>query len=795
MKESFFVCCLLLGSVGTLVGQSPSAFIHVDQFGYRPGAEKVAVLSDPQIGQNAGLSFAPGGTLEVRDATNNTVVWSGAPTVWNGGATQTSSGDRGWWLDFSDLTAPGNYYLIDPASGERTGAFTIANNVYDSVMKDAGRMFYYNRCNAPKAAPYAEANWTDGMNFMNTGQDGEASYVNDRNNASIRRDLSGGWFDAGDYNKYVTFAQSAVHSLLWAYVESSPVFTDDWDIPESGNGIPDLLDEVKWEMDWLRKMVNADGSVINKMGAIDYGTNDLSPPSVNTGPRYYGPTCTSASIAASAMLAHSAVVFSEVPAWSTYVQEITAEAELTFAFWVATDNAGALETNCDDGTIKSGDADVGEQEQREAALTAAVHLYELTGDETYNDYVRDNLNDAEYINGGWWGPYKNPLTSALVHYTSLANAHASTVSAIKASMTPHVRDDWNGFYGFNNDGLYRAFMPESSYHWGSNNIVSYYGNLNRMMAKANIVNGVADDFNRKANGMVHYLHGVNPLGTVYLSAMEGRGAERSIHEIYHGWFWEGTDWDNSVTSPYGPAPGYVAGGPNKDYTMNIAPPAGEPAMKSYLDWNAGYPENSWEITEPAIYYQASYLRNLAALMAQEILLPVTYQSPLTARPQAKTVLLEWVVATEIDADFYAMEYLNDRDQWQEIGRVAAIGQNRYRFIHESPREGNNDYRLRQTDFDGSSALSDVATAFFTDRYANIRIFPNPVQRGSNIVMQNLPIGAELRFYDANGRLLNQRFLTGSRLELPTSELPAGWYGVELLQGREGVVWQQKIILE
>jgi hypothetical protein len=63
------------------------------------------------------------------------------------------------------------------------------------------------------------------------------------------------------------------------------------------------------------------------------------------------------------------------------------------------------------------------------------------------------------------------------------------------------------------------------------------------------------------------------------------------------------------------------------------------------------------------------------------------------------------------------------------------------------------------------------------------------------MIQNLPVGAELRFYDASGRLLVQRFLTSSRLELPTRELPAGWYGVELLQGREGLVWQQKIILE
>jgi len=802
MKSVFIFCCLLLAGLRTLSAQEPSPFLHVDQFGYYPAAEKVAVLSDPQTGQNASLSFTPSALLQVRNAGDDAVVWSGAPARWNDGATQAVSGDRGWWLDFSELTTPGNYYVFDPGSGERSATFVIGDDVYAEVMKDAGRAFFYNRCNAPKTAPFAESNWTDGMNFNNPLQDTECSYVNDRENAGLRRDLSGGWFDAGDYNKYVTFAKGAVQPLLWAYVESPAAFTDAWNIPESGNGIPDLLDEVKWEIDWLRKMINPDGSVILKMGSIEHSDNAAAPPSANTDRRYYGPICTSASIAASAMLAQAATVFGEIGAWSTCAGEIEAEAEATFAYWLAANNAGALETNCDDGTIKSGDADGGgseeerRQAQREDALNAAVHLFELTGKAVYNDYVRDNLTDAEYINSGWWGPYKNELTSALVHYLQLPGAHAGAVNAIRTSMTPHVRDDWNGFYGFNPDGLYRAYMPESSFHWGSNMLASFYGNLNRVMGRGNIVPGSEAGFNRKANNMVHYLHGVNALGLVYLSGMEGRGADRGIREIYHSWFNDGTEWDNSETSRYGPAPGFVAGGPNKNFTVgSISPPAGEPAMKAYKDWNTGYPENSWEITEPAIYYQAAYLRNLAAMMEAEALLPVTYAAPFTARAQAKTVLLEWRIAREEGAGHYEVEYLNDRDVWEGIGRVHASGQAAYRFTHQTPREGENLYRLRQVDHDGQFAYSNVATVHFTDRYAKIKVYPNPARTGNNIRLKDLPVGAELRLYDAGGRLLHQRFLRRNRYDLPTATLPAGWYGVELLQGREGTVWRGKIIME
>ena len=139
------------------------------------------------------------------------------------------------------------------------------------------------------------------MNFTNPLQDADCRYVYDAENAALEKDLTGGWFDAGDYNKYVTFAHTAVHDLLWAYRNNPDVFGDNWNIPESGNGIPDILDEIKWETDWLLKMANPDGSVIIKMGSIDYDDNSNAPPSANTDRRYYGPTCTSASIATASL--------------------------------------------------------------------------------------------------------------------------------------------------------------------------------------------------------------------------------------------------------------------------------------------------------------------------------------------------------------------------------------------------------------------------------------------------------------------------------------------------------------
>ena len=87
---------------------SQSEFIKIDQFGYRPNDQKIAVMSDPQTGFNAALSFTPGPTYEVRNWTTNAVVFSGTPVAWNGGATHSQSGDKVWWFDFSSVTTPGS---------------------------------------------------------------------------------------------------------------------------------------------------------------------------------------------------------------------------------------------------------------------------------------------------------------------------------------------------------------------------------------------------------------------------------------------------------------------------------------------------------------------------------------------------------------------------------------------------------------------------------------------------------------------------------------------------------------
>jgi hypothetical protein len=121
---------------------------------------------------------------------------------------------------------------------------------------------------------------------------------------------------------------------------------------------------------------------------------------------------------------------------------------------------------------------------------------------------------------------------------------------------------------------------------------------------------------------LHYLHGVNPTGYCFLSNMGEHGAEFSIPSLYHGWFNDGTIWDDLNTGGVGPAPGYLPGGPNPNFHPDgscncvISPPENQPVQKSFKAWNTGWPQNSWELSEVAIYTQAAYLRLLANVLEE-----------------------------------------------------------------------------------------------------------------------------------------------------------------------------------
>ncbi len=596
-----------------------SAHILVDQFGYRPNDQKVAVIRDPHVGYDTSDAFSPGSTYQVRRASNGAVVLSGAPVAWNSGAVESSSGDGGWWFDLSSLTAADTYYVYDVSHNVRSATFVIGQQVYKNVLKAAMRMYFYQRSGSSdgrgaKLAPYADSCWVDDAAYVGSGQDTQAHDATDQSNPAKVHDLSGGWFDAGDTNKYVTFAVPAVHQLLTAYQNSPAVFTDDYNIPESGNGIPDLIDEVKYETDWFKKMqFSADGSVALKVGSLGYPLS--SPPSSDTSARFYVPSCTSSTIAAAGVFAHASYVYAKIPALASEAGDLKTRA---INAWNNYQSIPTKQEHCDTGIVKAGNADWPAADQQSAAVVAAVYLYAITGDSAYDQYVQGNYTVTRPYHDIGWTRYQPQEGEALLLYATLANSNATLRTKILGDKLGDVTAN-NQVYGLTAaDDLYRNFMHDAQYHWGSNQVRGNYGNSNADVRTYGI--GVSDTgpYQTRALETLHYFHGVNPLAKVYMSNMSSYGATTSANEIYHTWFWPGSKWSDAKTSQCGPAPGYVPGGPvanaaGQGVPSSLVPPAGQPEQKSFRDWNGvvGDTQHSFVIAEPGIYYQSAYVELLS----------------------------------------------------------------------------------------------------------------------------------------------------------------------------------------
>ncbi|OAV43445.1 glycoside hydrolase family 9 protein [Lewinella sp. 4G2] len=633
LRLSFFLLLsIFLG--GTIYAQEvleDRNFIRIDQFGYLPNATKVAVIAKAVDGYNAGegIDLNQGATVDLIDATTNAVVFSAYPQLWNGGGKDDLSGDKGAWFDFTEFDTEGAYRIRvqkNDGSTAESYEFRIADDVYNEVMRAAINMFYYQRINQDKLAQYGSGEpWTDTEWY---GRPNQETAVRELDNPSVTRDLSGGWFDAGDPNKYVTFAVDAVHALLTTY-DNAPDFWNDFDlnIPESGNDTPDLLDEVKFEIDWIKKMQLYDpnrptAGIIQKMGILN-DVSYISPPSTDTRLRYYNGVCVSSTITGAGMMAHAAVSYKRANVWPEEIAELTDRAAKAFAYYEAAPNKAEL---CDDGRIEAGDADgPGNQyatEHRALAAAAAVYLFELTGEQKYKDFIAANYRQARPWKAEDWGVYRAHQGEALLYYTQNPEADPTTKQGILDMKSSAPKSTGSNYVVAEQDNLYRA--KPIYFNWGSNSLISrQVGDIMDLH-----VYGIRPEnsaaYTERGQSIINYLHGTNPSGICMLSNMYQYGGDLCADEMWHSWFSLDTKFDNIDGTNVGPAPGFISGGPNpqgqgsmpiKLGTHSFPATAGQQPDQKAFSVDNFWQNGPWAYNEPAIYYQAAYIKALSYFIA------------------------------------------------------------------------------------------------------------------------------------------------------------------------------------
>ncbi len=547
--------------------------IKLNQLGYLPQAPKVARVS----GFGEELTAQVGTPFEIRNLHNNEVVYQGELGL-AAEFDEVVSGERVRIADFSPLTVPGNYYLaVSAHRTEDSPAFQIAGDIYDQLLAASLSYFYLQRSGMALEAPYA------GQFAHSVGhpQDAEAEFRSGMNPA---RDVSGGWYDAGDYGKYVNAGATAISDLLWAYeLFPEQLATDDLNIPESGNGIPDLLDEVRWELDWILKMQDIDSGGFYHMVQPTENTavqdaqdtryiEDTEGDRVNVRP-------TSTTGSAVAALAHAAYVFAELE--PDYAEELLAAAENGWSY---------LDDNADGVAPIPGP--YSDEDDLDDRFWAATALYRATGKAAYHDAIKQMYRDVKTYfdteDDNAYGVGSMGMVAWLLyaHSDDTDPELMAYFADLFADWSARMEDRWQ-------ESPWGLAMLDEDFYWGSNYVTLTTPFV--MFVGSRALESPDETAVTISQHALDYLLGTNPLSFSYVSGF-GENSLQNPHS---------TQWshDGILDIP----DGIMAGGPNA-YTNPLF--YSNFAGKRYVDGAA-----SWTTNEHTVYWNAALVFH-AALAAK-----------------------------------------------------------------------------------------------------------------------------------------------------------------------------------
>ena len=568
VKPIFFLWLFTSTLAVAAGGEAPSVSIKVDQVGYPTSALKLAMVS------------APAETFAVKRASDNATVWQGKLSV---RAADANSGDQVETADFSSVQQAGSYYLEVPGVG-RSWTFSIGPNVFSRTYYLAMRGFYGQRCGTavdlgPEFPSYTHAAChLEGSFHASSGKQG-------------RRDNPGGWHDAGDYGRYIVNSGISTGTLLWAWEIFGRKLADiKLNIPETGNGTPDILNEARWNLEWMLKMQDDDGGVWHKQtsdhfpGFIKPEDDHLVSLVIGTGSAPYKSTCATADLAAVAAIA--------ARVYEPFDKEFAATNQrAALRAWQWTERFPNVTFRNPPGisTGEYGDTDCGDER-----LWAAAELWRTTGDAVYQRYFLDHF--AKYLpNLEHPDPESWRVVAPMGLWAYALSHRPGADSRVVAEIRERALAAARAMVDRTRRNPYRICMLPEDYVWGSNGQVGNYG------VQLLVTNALSPDpaFVATALENLHYLLGRN---TFSLSWVTQVGANPYRHPHHRP---SGADKNSE------PWPGLLSGGPNawrQDEVLKALPPNLPPA-KVYSDDQASYASN-----EICINWQAMLVFLLAGML-------------------------------------------------------------------------------------------------------------------------------------------------------------------------------------
>ena len=542
-------------TVLSLATVASAATAYINQIGYRPADPKEFALVDGT------------GDIEIVDAAGQTVlqVTPKASSYW------APSTQNVQLVDFTALTVPGTYSIKQGGQVLRSD-LKIADKTFEDVAKAALKWYYYQRASMPLEETYA------GQWKRDAGHTKTTVTLHSSTGTSGTIESSKGWYDAGDYGRYIVNSGITTYTLLSLYEHFPEYFnTLKWNIPAEG-ALPDLLAEIKYNLDWMLTMQAADGGVYHKLSTLQFPGDVM--PAKDTEKLYVIGKGSAATFDFAGVMAAAYRVFKTFDA--TYAAQCLEAAKKAYAWGLQ--NPNKTFTNPSD--VATGSYSDGELSDEKAF--ASMELFISTGDASYKPTIDPNKTS---IVPAWPEMYGLAVYAAATHATELG-ADAETA---KSMLLQYANE-----FAYAASSGFGVVMSNEDFVWGSNAVA---GNQGVFLLYAYYVTG-EQKYYEAAKKVIDYLLGKNPLDMSFLTGFGTKSPKLPHHR---------PSTADKITDP---VPGMIVGGPQpggedigskswecKDYRTGV------PAT-SYTDNRCSYATN-----EVAINWNAPFAYIAGALEA------------------------------------------------------------------------------------------------------------------------------------------------------------------------------------
>ncbi|MCF2492502.1 glycoside hydrolase family 9 protein [Dyadobacter chenhuakuii] len=565
--------CSIIGLALPASGQNVPDPVRLNQVGFYPDAEKIAVvLGEKQT------------AFQLKDVATGKTVFKGKLSE---PRTNQHSGKMSRIANFSSVRKPGKYVLEVPSLG-KSAPFEIKDHIYKDVAAASLKGFYYQRASVELPEKFA-GKWARPAGHPDDKVLIHASAVSEGRAENAVISSGRGWYDAGDYNKYIVNSGITMGTLLSLY-EDYPSFCENFitNIPESNNGVPDLLDEALYNLRWMLTMQDpADGGVYHKLTNPRF--DGMVMPDACKNPRYVVQKGTAATLDFVAVMAQSGRIFKNFENKFPGLSDSCVTAAVKGWEW-AKKNPAVLYNQ--DEMNKKFDPDVvtgayGDRNVNDEWIWAAAEMYALT---KKSDYLKDIAFQADQ-------PMPLPTWSqvkTLGYYTMIRFAdELKTDLALTKSLKTNITSFADNLLQDLEKQSYHTVMGKTAkdYAWGSSSVAANQG-IALLYAFKLTKN---PKYALAAQENLDYLLGRNATGYSFLT---GFGSKRVMHPHHRLSVADGV---------VDPVPGLLSGGPNPAQQDKCTTYTSKFADESFTDDDCSYASNEIAINwnAPMVYLAAA----------------------------------------------------------------------------------------------------------------------------------------------------------------------------------------------